>query len=381
MLSEVFDTFRLLIDSMDFFEEISGGWEALEDLCCAPNFSFGDGTAKRDLLLWMLQLLSFELKTNIFQRRYARMLFWTMISGPEIKQIESFDLLLNLGGQGTIDAVDGAPGGYNFLHRSLAHGWIEENYELSLIVARRPNLHRLGFDTFFTPYGESPTSLAMYISRAFTGWLHALAHLNVDLERFIDQELEQNPELYAGWEKETLLDLFLNGDRPDLHVGFTLTCRDCFRDLHGVEVQPYWRHLLEMFKEKRHPKSPAPADSEAGEKEGADSGSNGEAVSSSSSNLLHDSDTMGDVPLDNLDETPLEPESKDDTSKYSVTTQIGSGCLYSKDELVCIDCWLHYERTGTRAPPRAIKVLSETEDSSSSDDSSENEYSPYLIHT
>ena len=93
MLSEVFDTFRLLIDSMDFLEENSDGWEVLRALCNSSMELHGDIEAKRNLLLWMLRLSSFELKTNIIEGRYATMLAW--ILKPTPKLVEASDLLLN----------------------------------------------------------------------------------------------------------------------------------------------------------------------------------------------------------------------------------------------------------------------------------------------
>ncbi|MCJ1451865.1 hypothetical protein MMC28_002205 [Mycoblastus sanguinarius] len=380
MLSNVFHTFRLLIDSMDFLEENGDGWDVLLELASSAYELHGDSETKAYLLLWMLQLSSFELKTNIYEELYARMLVCILHSDPVLA--EASDLLLNLCGDRIIDIAPWDTDGYTILHQRLACG---NDGDVSLLLARGPHLHRLGFDALCTPYKESPTSLAMYSSWVFTEWLRGLVNNEVDLEKFIDQELEQSHEVHAGWEKDTLLDLFANGDRPDLHVQKDrTTCSDCIRRFSRVQVQPYWRHLLERIEQRIHPDSPASTGPEAGEKENADSGSIREAASSPS-DPTYKPDTTGDVPLVKLEELPSDPdsesESEEGTSGYPAMISIRSECMYSRHEVVCMECWLHYKRTGTRRN-RVSQDLGADEDSSGNeysslrDDSSEDEYSP-----
>lgn len=374
MLAVVFDTFRHFLDSMDFLEVNGDGWKVLLDLCDAAFEVHGCSEAKSELLLGMLRLSSFELKTNIITSRYAELLFYLLL--PEPKLLEASDFLLRLGGPEIIDAVEDGIGAYTALQKNIAYA--EQRDDMSVVVARGPDLHRQAFDISYTPYLESPTSLAMYSSWAFADWLHALVDNNVDLEKFIDQELEQNSELHPGWEKDTLLDLFTHSARPDIHIRGKWTCSDCIRNRPAIRVQPYWRHLLDMFKEGLNPYDPAPAGSEVDNEENADRGSIAVALTSSSSNPSQKSVFEENGSLDSLDELASESGSEDDTSEYCATTSTGPDCLYGKHEVVCMVCWLHYEQTGTRGPP---EDLPEKKDSSSSDDSSENEYSPYLIHS
>ncbi|CAF9920434.1 hypothetical protein IMSHALPRED_004894 [Imshaugia aleurites] len=260
-----------------------------------------------------------------------------------------------------------------------------------VILARGPNLHGLCFDSSYTPYEESPTSLAMYYSRAFAVWLRGLIDLKVNLEDFIDQELKLNPKVHAGWEKETLLDLFAHGDRPDLEAPRGMyTCSDCVGIIRPVGVQPYWRYLPKMIKERKYPDDLGLTDSEVGKRENADFGTI-EEIASSPSDLTPEPDTTGKDPLADIDEFPSESKSEEDTSGDPAIIPVRSGCPYSKHEVVCMDCWLHYERTGTRRSRRTQKSvsqdldtdedLSENEYSPSRDDSSEDEFSPFLIHS
>ena len=387
MLSEVFGTFRLLIDSMDFLDEYGDGWNFLQELCYFTSGMGGSKEAMSDLLLWMLQLSSFELTTNIIEGRYSSMLYWTLRPGPKLSAVS--DLLLKLGGDGVIDVTLDGRDGYTVLHRQLVHIAVHTIRE---VLARGPDLHRQGTDTFHTPYKGSPTSLAMYSSQGFTYWLRALANVDVDLENFIGQELEQNLEVHPGWEKETLLALFTHGDRPDLHAPYSRTCSDCTREIYGLQVQPYWRHLLDQIKERRHPEDAAPPSPEVAEEENADRGSAGEAVSCSWSDPTFEQDTTWNVSLVvPEEEEESESEWEEDGSKQRPKTPIRSDCMYGMHELVCMDCWLYYEETGTRRPLHAQKLVSQApdadedssddENSPSKDDSSECEYSPFLIHS
>lgn len=390
MLSETVDTFRILIDSMDFLEEYGDGWIVLEGLCLSTWGARGSRKAKGDLLLWMLQLSSFELKTNIIGERYANMLYWTLRPGPKLA--EASDLLLNLGGDDVINIARHGKDGYTLPHERLVSSMDED--EVTEVLARGADLHRLGIDTYYTPYEESPTSLAMYSSRTFTCWLYALASVGVDLESFIDQELELNLEVHPGWEKETLSALFAHGDRPDLHVPYTRTCSDCAVESIRVFVQPYWRHLLENIKQREYHEDPTPPGPEVAEEENADRGNARESVSSKSSDPTYEPETTRNVPLVNLkeeSESESESKSEEDRSRQRTKTPIRSVCMYGRHELVCMDCWLYYEETGTRRMTHAWEGvwqdvgtdedLFERRDSLFKDDSSECEYSPFLIHS
>lgn len=374
MLAEVFDTFRLFHDLMDFLEENGDGWEVLLLLCEAVRETHGCSEAKSELLLGMLRLSSFELKTNLPDDLCARMLFWVLRPIPKLH--EASDLLLSLGGPGIIDRVGREVDAYTVLHERLAYA--RPGDEVSVVVARGPDLHRQVFDTFYTPYVESPSSLAMYSSRTFAGWVHALVDNEVNLENFINQELEQNSELHPGWERDTLLALFTYDARPDLQVRGDLRCSDCIETIYSVRVEPHWRHFLDTLKEGLQPYHPVPAGSEVGDNGNAEPGSTGEIVRTSSSDRIHEPYTTQNHPLNKLDELHCQSRSEDDTSEYSAMTSIASECDYGKHEFVCMDCWVHYEETGTRGPP---EDLSENEDFSPSDEASEDEYSPFLIHS
>ncbi len=164
-LSDIFDTLRLLADSMDFLDEDGNGWEVIEGLCHNANVSnYGDLKSKMALLTWMLRPWSYDLKTYFVRRRFGRLLFWTLFGD---QGQEPSNLLLNLGDAETIDQPLFTKDGYNLLH-NIVSGFAQG--DVSAVLTKHPDLHRLGFDYNSTPQEESPTSLAMYSSWKFTEW-------------------------------------------------------------------------------------------------------------------------------------------------------------------------------------------------------------------
>ena len=345
---------------MNFFEENSDGWEVLGSLFENAATVSGDEEVTNTLILWMLRTSSLELKLNYVEAQYAGLLSWPGLD-------EASDLLLDLGGEGAIDAVEYI-GGYTLLHLRTAYSFH------GIVLARGPDLYRMGFDPDFTPQEESPTSLAMYSSWAFAEWLGGLAQLGMNLENFIDQELEKGPLVHAGWKKETLLGVFTHSYRPDC-PRLDAICCDCAGDISYIEVQPYWRHLIERVKQGIYFDNPAGTGSKVSEMKSADVVSIVKPAIGSG-DLVVERDTTGNVSLDNLDELLHEPGSEEDSQGYPAMISIRSECIYAREEHVCMKCWLQYRRTGTRRLPHARKG-----DFDAGEDSSEDEYSPFLIHS
>ena len=373
-LTDVMDTFRVLMNSIDFSVEDANGWQILIILCWDVLHSHEDLRATCDLLLWMLQILRFELRTYLNRSKYAEMFGKILESDPDLAG--AVDLLFNLSDPSIIEANTTGNFSKSFvLQIALARADHEDC--VSTVLAQGPNLHRLCFPAGITPYVESPTSLAMHSSMAFGSWLHALVKTGLDIGSFIDQELVQNPQVHVGWEKETLLDLFTHGDRPDLRFKSRLICSDCecWPEFYGQMKQPHWMHLLEKIKKGLYLYDPAPTKSNVNEDENADLHSVGNAHNSLT-DLTSLADTTEDDSLGNLGEVLSELRLKDHTIEHSEISQIELD--YGKDETVCDYCWLSYKRTGIRG---LRKALPNRKNTSLSDDSSENEYSPFHIHS
>ena len=377
-LSDVSDTLRLLTDSMDFLDENASGWMVLDFLCDSTTCIGGETEAKSALLLWMLKLFTYELKAYYIRSSFTHLFRCTL--SPAIGLEQATDLLLKLGDAKIIDVQDGTDG-YTVLHKCVAYA--EGLKGLNRVLAKGPNLHLLGFDEMLTPEKESPLSLAMYSSWAFEDWLDGLVAIEVDLSTFIDQELESNALVHPGWDQETLRDLFEYHARPDPFLRRLWACSDCDRrDIFpGVRVQPYWRHLLERIKQRIDPDDPFGSDSGVDEMQIPDSRSEVEGSKDSG----HEPEISRTVPLDDSNdevwsesEFESELELGHDVHGYPETVSIRSDCVYDEEDVVCMDCWLHYRRMGYRFRAADASV---DEYSSSEDESSDDEFSPYLIHS
>jgi hypothetical protein len=81
------------------------------------------------------------------------------------------------------------------------------------LVASGLNLHVVADDDFDgirdeICLNESPTSLMMRHSQSFFSLRNLLRELNIDIQKFVEDELEQGPLRKGGWTPERLLELF-----------------------------------------------------------------------------------------------------------------------------------------------------------------------------
>ena len=149
--------------------------------------------AEAALLLRMIRLCSFELKTYLLRPQFTDMLRRSLAQCDVIT--EARELLLSLGGEEFFDTVKnsaddrGTLGDYTVLHYCTAYARNRDG--LGMVLEKGPDLHQLGLDRSHTPQNESPTSLAMYSCWAFADELHQLATIEVEIMEFLDQELKR----------------------------------------------------------------------------------------------------------------------------------------------------------------------------------------------
>jgi hypothetical protein len=95
--------------------------------------------------------------------------------------------------------------GYSAVVYSIANNKWDS---VETLVKSGADLHHVGFDDDFSPIEESATSLALYSSGNFFEWRGILRALETDIEKFIENEL-QNGRLHRdGWNAEALQTLF-----------------------------------------------------------------------------------------------------------------------------------------------------------------------------
>ena len=131
-----------------------------------------------------------------------------------------------------------------------------------------------------------------------------------------------------------------------------------------VQVQPHWQGILESIKNGISPQT-SYSDTQAEQPSGSYvhlsvSTTNSRPNTTDGRALSHDFDCSRDQAAQSEDETF--------TRKDAI-----SSIFCAREEVWCIWCWYHFKETGRRYSP----VVTETDE----DDSSEDEFSPFLFNT
>lgn len=192
------DTVRVFVDCMDFSFPEGDGWEAL---CRVANnlIGIGDKETQYIFMIWMLRLSSLDIKFNFIEASYAPTLNLLM---SNVERDSAYNLFLSLGPTRAIDAVD------HLFRYSCLMTQIIYHKSLFPFLSFSPDLHFMAYDPLFTPYLETPTSLAMYSSGAFHSWLAFLYLKQVDIVNFVEIEMDQKVLIERGWSQQTLQTLF-----------------------------------------------------------------------------------------------------------------------------------------------------------------------------
>ena len=413
-MSNTMDILRLFTDDLNFHEDDGDGWTVLDQLSHAFLCNSGDFDAKVSLLLWLIRLSSFDLKGNHAPECYVKTLD-AFITNYGLIPVDAINQLLELRPKEAIDARL-SPTGYTVLHIKLAEAGegYRDKEAFSTTFSLRPNLYILGLDHTYSPRQESPMSLAMYSAWVFLEFRSGVKGMGVNIEEFIKLELADNrPLTNDNWETDTLLSLFkfsippelfkFHGwlDRDELHNVLNPSsttffdcrrrlpdgdCADCGDNVRAqywtFRVQPYWQYLLDMIRQRKVSELPSARTDDHYR----------------SSNLINLATKPVRSPPEmmTLNNSPHEPfRSMSTTGPFSnhssqVSPPIGrhgdgspttsnmstSRCMYEIDDFVCIWCWLAFKETGQRYSRR----VSKTKSSSHTDDSSSDEFSPYLVH-
>ena len=379
--SELIDSLRQFVDLIDFSEDSDHGWDLLlrfanQFFTLSLQCSFKD----EKVLLWLLGMLASDIQERSFWGQKALMLRIVLY---EHQSLRALDCFLRLGPANAID-IAGIPGGYTMLH------YVIKDFELPFkpLLARDPYLHTLGYDPRYSPKPETPTSLAMYNFRTFSRWSRGFLDSGKQIDNLIDQETQEGPVFDVGWKPLTLRLLF-NSDILDAFCHLSSekvgSCADCPVLLYfgHVAVQPYWlimlsairtgtdpNHGLQVEKERRYRRSAA---------------------------------TQRSVSID-TEEITRDPEDSKDQEAISIVgaeSTIGSDedeCPYEVDDMLCMDCWCYFERTGQLYEESDSEASSEEDQYSQSYDdafegtgqcveeldseasSEEDECSPFHIH-
>ena len=369
----VMETLRIFLDCMDFSETAGEGWKTLIDLGDQTLCIGGETDAKRTLLSWILRVTGRDVKENFLEAEYSIVLFWVLCLGKD----DMIRTWLQFGGKDAINSRRGN-GGYSNLHIWTAH----VDSELESILIQIPDLHLIGYHDDYSPILETPTSLALYSSLAFTKWRDSLHVARIDLCEFICAEMQQTPLVDAGWTVETLWAVFHYTYETDWHLLSHQFCDDCAEKLHTVKVQPYWLHILMGIKIGLYHDDlqewPLATSGEKYEAEG-DRAEGGEGHRDVTTDLDGQPQVLRSLGGDGDENSPQNVTKHHISSNsWKLGEQDVLDCAYRREEMVCMNCWLWYKESGKRFTPDDYEDESDLEDT---DGSSDDGFSPFMIHS
>ena len=317
---------------------------------------------------WLVKLSSPDIKDHLVGHNLWMTMYW---ANDEFADL--IDLLLGLHAAGTLRDNAYLLQQYSVF---LLHHIRRQNWKIvNLLLAWGADRHHVATDIFNSPVAESALSVSMYSSWTFWGFRNVLLGMDLDLKDFAHKELEEGRPLpKAGWQMETLTALleleFEPDDPPRETEEDDNRCDNCNLDIgfdrfNSIIVQPYWQVILESIKNGTYQQRTC-------------SDTQDEESSSSQRHLTISNDSTIEAADDSaMSQDPA--QSKDQAAhsdQGSPNNGVGiSSTIIDRKEVWCIWCWYHFKNTGHPRSP-----ASEAE-SSNEDDASEDDFSPYLIHT
>lgn len=241
------DTLRLFMDCIDFSDHDSDGWRILLALHSTKIRGCSDKEQYLPIL-WTLSLFSSELKDNTDENYFATMLRWNL---PFKSSQELTGVLLGINRNLMVDARE-TPNGYSTLQYMITSGSntsAQNNHAIELLLGNGADPHLVSFNPHYSSQPETPTSLALYTSSAFTQWRNALKNMSLDFEAFVKKELQRGPLREAGWCQDTLLALFRQDFRSGAEPQYKHDFGECPHILSALIVEPCWLHWLQEFRD------------------------------------------------------------------------------------------------------------------------------------
>ena len=363
------DICRAFETSFNFWDEDGDGWDVLRYSHHGYSASYSDAEAVAAFSSWFVKSSSPDIKENFLEEMVSRAIEWA-----NDRHADFVDLLLGLRPAGTLH--DNAPL-LQLYSDLLCRHIVCQNWKIvNLLLAWGADPHHVYEFTWQSPVPESSLSAAIYSSWAFWAFRNVLQGRDLDVQDFARKELEEGrPLLEAGWKIETLTALLELDFEPDIAPHNSLprscSCDSCNQTLWlgtydaDIIVQPYWQSFLESVK---NGVSPHDLFSIPQDEQPANDQRNLTVINGSTTDTADESALSQDPTLSEYQTADSDEESPTNRVDISSTT-------FNRQEVWSIKCWFHFKETGRRRCP-----TSKTK-SSNEDDASEDDFSPYLIHT
>ena len=367
---QAIDTCRIFEDSFDFWDENGDGWYILEDLSRGGvSFDF-EVEIKHAFLSWFMNLSSPDIKASYFIEKIRN-----IMGNADEKLADTVGLLPKLAPP--LDEIEQSLPAKDLLLFDLVakQKWTY----VSILLGLGANPHQVYFDKHNSPIAESPLSQAMYSSWTFSNFRNALYGANLDVEDIVREELKEGrPLLEAGWRMETLRTLLELKFESELMrpwwwhslLRYFDCCHTPIEDDYDVPVkipvQLWWQGILEQIKNGTHQQSiysdhrcsrcPVSIRLKYSKEDNMIKAANGSTIYQDPIVVENEATQPDEEAFSNEQDTP--------------------SIFFTCGDIWCIWCWYRFRETGHRPSP----AISNTR-SWNREDSSEDEFSPYLFNT
>lgn len=370
ILNNIIETIRLFMDCADFSGTNSPGW----DMICSFIPVHYLERSKIKVALWerVVQIFAHEMKDNFDVGQFT-----FILSGLSHNRSHLSSLLTSGSApKGCLNDCNSS-WGITLLYSTIyAHTGSSE----LLLYGIDPNYFGMGL---FLYQPETPTSLSMYSSEAFQVWLDSLSHAGIDMATLLDREMERGSLRNNGWTRETLQRVCDWKFESTRHFNVTEKCSDCCGYLFSIKCQPLWLQSLDEIKRGRHPNK-----TEWALRTSSDNGTCYN-LDIHDVNRAFDEKLFSDPPTKTKDVAILSSDSLRTDSKIEksvcqgLQSDLHTSSPYGIEDIVHLGCWKKFCRTGTRPILLCTSDDSDCEPGPDpdTDDLSEHEFSPFLIHT
>ncbi|KAH7409134.1 hypothetical protein BKA64DRAFT_388235 [Cadophora sp. MPI-SDFR-AT-0126] len=237
---------RLFIHQADLSELGNYDWWGIDNLANGQARESSQDcryTPRLSSLTWVVETLKESITENIDAVAMASILAQV---GEHWTRNDMKVLLAEFGGLGTNTNWNG----YTPLHYCV---WFQDYITARSLVQQGAQIHSIASNIFWNPVGESPTSIALYSSTAFSAWRQLLEDEQLLCEEFISRELQQWPLRSQHWDKDSLMQVFASNLSLAPAAYPNEYCRRCSpsyiapRTCSPLMVEIAWQDVLQQF--------------------------------------------------------------------------------------------------------------------------------------
>ncbi|KAG8526598.1 uncharacterized protein KY384_008799 [Bacidia gigantensis] len=238
-LNSVIDTIRLFLDCVDFSDSSCDGWNVAMNFACHFNGKSNDYAKIYILFEWIIIQFQQEMKDNPNPGIYASMSNYVC----RAEDPNALQLWRDLAPQSAFKQK----GRYEF--QILAPQLVGESSEIAHFLSRGADASCAGINEDISPRPETLTSLAMYSIQAFQNWTGNISEARIDIDAVLAHESKEGPVHEAGWTLETLQKLY-EFSEVNCACGDSYDCCICKKKIgqNGLKIQPLWLYAQEKIK-------------------------------------------------------------------------------------------------------------------------------------